>query len=72
MDSTSDPDAIVPRCPTRRSTQTRPSLSITYFVTAASAHDHHAFHEDAVPGDLGFQLFGTRRFSSSKKFWTRM
>ena len=33
------------------------------------AYDHHAFHEDAEPGDWGHQL-GTRRFSSSKKFWT--
>ena len=31
--------------------------------------DHHAFHEDAKPGDLSLQL-GTRRFSSSKKLWT--
>ncbi len=30
-------------------------------------YDHHAFHEDAEPGDLGLQ-FGTRVFSSSKKF----
>ena len=33
------------------------------------AHDHHAFHEDAKPGDLTGQ-FGTRRFSSSKKLMT--
>ncbi len=31
------------------------------------ADDHHAFHEDAKPGDLMGQL-GTRRFSSSEKF----
>ena len=36
-----------------------------------SAPDHHAFHEDAEPGDLGLQL-GTRRFSSSKKLRTSM
>ena len=36
-----------------------------------SAHDHHAFHEDAKPGDLAGQ-FGTRRFSTSKKLMTRM
>ena len=30
------------------------------------AYNHHAFHEDAEPRDLGLQL-GTRRFSSSKK-----
>ena len=35
------------------------------------ADDHHAFHEDAKPGDLTGQL-GTRSFSSSKKFRTRM
>ena len=35
------------------------------------AYDHHAFHEDAEPGDLRLQL-GTRRFSSSKKFSTTM
>ena len=33
------------------------------------ADDHHAFHEDAKPGDLTAQ-FGTRRFSSSKKLMT--
>ncbi len=33
------------------------------------ADDHHAFHEDAKPGDLNGQL-GTRRFSSSKKLMT--
>ncbi len=33
--------------------------------------DHHAFHEDAKPGDLSLQL-GTRRFNSSNQFWTRM
>ena len=33
------------------------------------ADDHHAFHEDAKPGDLSLHL-GTRRFSSSKKFRT--
>ena len=31
------------------------------------ADDHHAFHEDAKPGDLGLQ-FGTLCRSSSKKF----
>ena len=31
------------------------------------AHHHHAFHEDAEPGDLGLQL-PIRSFSSSKKF----
>ena len=40
--------------------------------TAAKAlADHHAFHEDAKPGDLAAQ-FGTRSFNSSKKFWTMM
>ena len=34
-----------------------------------SADDHHAFHEDAKPGDLGLQL-PIRWRSSSKKFWT--
>ncbi len=29
------------------------------------AYDHHAFHEDAEPGDLGLQL-GTPVLSSSK------
>ena len=29
-----------------------------------AADDHHAFHEDAKPGDLTVQL-GTRRFNSS-------
>ena len=33
------------------------------------ADDHHAFHEDAKPGDLTGQC-GTRSFNSSKKFWT--
>ncbi len=32
--------------------------------------DHHAFHEDAKPGDPTGQ-FGTRSFHSSKKFRTR-
>ena len=31
------------------------------------ADDHHAFHEDAKPGDLVGQL-GTRSCNSSKKF----
>ncbi len=31
------------------------------------ADDHHAFHEDAKPGDLTGQL-GTRRFNSSNQF----
>ncbi len=35
----------------------------------ATADDHHAFHEDAKPGDLTAQ-FPTRSFNSSKKFWT--
>ncbi len=34
------------------------------------ADNHHAFHEDAKPGELALQL-GTRRFNSSKKFRTR-
>ncbi len=34
-----------------------------------SAHDHHAFHEDAKPGDLSLQ-FGTRWRSSSSQFTT--
>ena len=33
--------------------------------------DHHAFNEDAQPGDLSLQS-GTSRFSSSKKFWTQI
>jgi len=37
----------------------------------AAPDDHHAFHEDAKPGDLPGQ-FPTRSFNSSKKFWTRM
>ncbi len=37
----------------------------------ATPDDHHAFHEDAQPEDLSLQ-FGTSRFNSSKKFWTRM
>ncbi len=32
-----------------------------------TADDHHAFHEDAKPGDLAGQL-GTRSFNTSKKF----
>ena len=35
------------------------------------ADHHHAFHEDAKPGDLSLQL-GARRFNSSKKLVTRM
>ncbi len=30
------------------------------------AYDHHAFHEDAKPGDLSFH-FGTRAFNSSQQ-----
>ena len=33
------------------------------------ADDHHAFHEDAKPGDLSFQL-STRSRSSSNQFVT--
>ena len=33
------------------------------------ADDHHAFHEDAKPGDLSLQL-PTRSSNSLKKFWT--
>ena len=35
------------------------------------ADDHHAFHEDAKPGDLSLQL-PIRWRSSSKKFWIRI
>ena len=35
------------------------------------AHDHHAFHEDAKPGDLRLQ-FGTRSFNASKQLVTRI
>ncbi len=35
------------------------------------AHDRHAFHEDAKPGDLTRQL-GTRSFNSSNQLVTRM
>ena len=36
-----------------------------------SVDDHHAFHEDAKPGDLTGQL-GTRRFNSSNQFSIQM
>ncbi len=38
-------------------------------VGSVSADDHHAFHEDAKPGDLAGQ-FGTRSLSSSNQFTT--
>ncbi len=66
----SDPDAIVSRRPKRRSTQSRPSFSITYFVTVGSADDHHAFHQDAEPGDLGLQLLPIRSRSSVNQLRT--
>jgi len=57
----------------RASVRTFPHKTVT--IPCPSAHspsldgglDHHAFHEDAKPGDLGLQ-FGTRSFNSSKKF----
>jgi len=39
-------------------------------INAKALVDHHAFHEDAKPGDLTGQS-GTRAFNSSKKFTTR-
>ncbi len=38
---------------------------------AKALADHHAFHEDAKPGDPAGQL-GIMRFSSSNQGWTRI
>ncbi len=39
-------------------------------VVLQFAHDHHAFHEDAKPGDLSLQLLPIRWRSSSNQFMT--